>query len=83
MSIYERWVLPPLLDLAMRQRQIGKYRRQLIPAARGRVLEVGIGSGLNLPLYAADVNTLVGLDPSEQPGRSGTPRSSRPRAFCI
>ncbi len=66
MSIYERWVLPPLLDLAMRQRQIGKYRRQLIPAARGRVLEVGIGSGLNLPLYAADVNTLVGLDPSEQ-----------------
>lgn len=66
MSIYERWVLPPLLDLVMRQRQIEKYRRELIPAARGRVLEVGIGSGLNLPLYAKGVNTIVGIDPSER-----------------
>ena len=37
MTIYGRWVFPPLLDLAMRQRQIETYRRQLIPAARGRV----------------------------------------------
>lgn len=66
MNVYERWVLPPLLDLVMRQRQIEKYRRELIPAARGRVLEVGIGSGLNLPFYAASVNTVVGLDPSER-----------------
>lgn len=66
MSIYERWVLPPLLDLVMRQRQIEKYRRELIPTARGRVLEVGIGSGLNLPLYATGVNMVVGLDPSER-----------------
>jgi ubiquinone/menaquinone biosynthesis C-methylase UbiE len=66
MSLYERWVLPPLLDLVMRQRQIEKYRRELIPAARGRVLEVGIGSGLNLPLYAKGVSTVVGLDPSER-----------------
>lgn len=48
MSIYERCVLPPLLDLVMRQRQIEKYRHELIPAARGRILEVGIGAGLNL-----------------------------------
>ena len=63
MTIYGRWVFPLLLDLAMRQRQIETYRRQLIPAARGRVLEVGVGSGLNLPHYAADVSTVVGLDP--------------------
>ena len=66
MSVYERWVLPPLLDLVMRQSQIERYRRELIPSARGRILEVGIGSGLNLPLYAAGVNTVVGLDLSER-----------------
>ncbi len=64
MNIYERWVLPPLLDLAMRQRQIEKYRKNLIPAARGRMLEIGVGSGLNLPHYTADVTKVVGLDPS-------------------
>ena len=66
MSIYERWAHPPLLDLAMRQRQIEKYRRELIPKARGRVLEVGIGSGLNFKFYAAGVNVVIGLDPSER-----------------
>jgi len=62
--VYERWILPPLLDLVMRQRQIEKYRLELVPAARGRILEVGIGSGLNLPFYAAGADTVVGLDPS-------------------
>ena len=66
MNVYERWVLPPMLDLVMRQRQIEKYRRELIPAARGRVLEVGIGSGLNLRFYAAGVNMVVGVDPSRR-----------------
>ena len=66
MNVYERWVLPALLDLVMRQRQMEKYRRDLVPAARGRVLEIGIGSGLNLPLYARGVSTVVGLDPSER-----------------
>jgi ubiquinone/menaquinone biosynthesis C-methylase UbiE len=58
------WVLPPLLDLVMRQHQLGKYRREVVAAASGRVLEVGVGSGLNFPLYGKQVEIVFGIDPS-------------------
>jgi ubiquinone/menaquinone biosynthesis C-methylase UbiE len=48
----------------MSQRQLLRYRRALIPKARGRVLEVGVGSGLNLPWYGPGVESVVGIDPS-------------------
>jgi len=64
MSLYDDWILPPLLNIAMRQRQLRRYRRALVPRARGRVLEIGVGSGLNLPFYGAGVDSLVGIDPS-------------------
>src|SRR5215831_19111008 len=48
----------------MRQRPLEPFRREVVPPARGRVLEVGVGSGLNLPLYGHAVEALVGLDPS-------------------
>jgi ubiquinone/menaquinone biosynthesis C-methylase UbiE len=65
-SLYGRRILPALLDVSMRQPRLAKYRRELLPAACGRVLEVGVGSGLNLPLYGEGVGLLVGLDPSER-----------------
>ena len=65
MSFYNRFILPPLLDFAMRQNQLVAYRRAVVPAAQGRVLEIGIGSGLNLPIYSGNVE-LIGLDPSER-----------------
>jgi ubiquinone/menaquinone biosynthesis C-methylase UbiE len=63
-NFYDRWILPPILDFAMRQEQLGKYRREVVAAASGRVLEVGVGSGLNLALYGGQVETIHGIDPS-------------------
>jgi ubiquinone/menaquinone biosynthesis C-methylase UbiE len=81
MGIYERWLLPRLLDLAMRNKEATRYRKKMIPAARGRVLEIGVGSGLNLPFYGPDVARLYALEPSEaliamarrKPGPGGAP----------
>ncbi len=64
MNFYDRWVLPPILDLVMRQTQLEKYRREIVAAASGRVLDVGVGSGLNLPLYDTQVESVIGIDPS-------------------
>lgn len=66
MSLYERFLLPRLIDLAMRNPQATRYRRKFIPAARGRVLELGAGSGLNLPFYGTGVTGLFALDPSAE-----------------
>jgi len=63
-GFYERWVLPRLIDLAMRNKQVTRYREKTIPAAKGRVLEIGAGSGLNLRFYGPQVQHLYALDPS-------------------
>ena len=48
MGFYERWIVPCLLDLAMRNRVLDPYRQRTIETAQGLVLEVGVGSGLKL-----------------------------------
>ena len=64
MNFYERWILPPLLDLVMRRQDLARYRRAAVAAARGRVLEIGVGSGLNFALYGKQVELVYGIDPS-------------------
>lgn len=64
MSFYEDRILPHLTNLAMRNRTLVPYRQRVLSVAEGRVLEIGIGSGLNLPFYGPGAREVIGLDPS-------------------
>ena len=66
MHFYDKHIFPRLTHLAMRQDQLLPYRRRAVFVAAGRVLEIGIGSGLNLALYPSAVRRVIGIDPSPE-----------------
>ena len=81
MSFYADWILPSLIDLSMRNKRLRPYRERIAGAAEGRVLDLGIGSGLNLPFYAPRARQIFGLDPSLPlltRARSKAPRKETP-----
>ncbi|HLG90052.1 MAG TPA: class I SAM-dependent methyltransferase [Alphaproteobacteria bacterium] len=75
MSFYQRYVIPRLTHMAMGQKQLLPFRQRVIGAAEGRVLEIGIGSGLNFSLYGAAVTSVIGLEPSPELLRMARPRA--------
>jgi ubiquinone/menaquinone biosynthesis C-methylase UbiE len=77
MGLYRRHILPRLLDMSMRHEELMARRAEIIPRARGRVLEIGIGSGLNLHYYGDDVTSVYGIDPSPELLRLAQQRANR------
>ena len=67
MSLYDKYVLPKFLNCACGSNPVSRQRQKVVPLVEGKVLEVGIGSGLNLPFYdKSKIDELWGLDPSEE-----------------
>lgn len=62
--MYRDWTLSWLIHAAMKQEPFNVYRRRVIPMAEGRVLEIGVGSGLNLPFYGRNTERVIGIDPA-------------------
>lgn len=66
MGFYSTKILPKVLDLACGSKPMEKQRQKVIPQATGEVVEIGIGSGLNLPHYdPAKVTRVIGIDPDD------------------
>ncbi len=64
MGFYQRRVLPWVIDRGMRNTVMARYRPRIPPLASDRVLEVGLGAGMNLPYYGASVTHLFGIEPT-------------------
>lgn len=75
MNVYSKYVLPRVTDLVMRNKADAAERANLVPLASGVVLEVGIGSALNVPYYGPGVEKLYGVDPSRELWRLGRARA--------
>lgn len=76
MNLYSKYILPHLIDLAMRNPEVTRQRAKIIPPLRGAVLEVGIGSGLNLRFYSPHVTRLYALEPSPELLRMARPKAA-------
>jgi ubiquinone/menaquinone biosynthesis C-methylase UbiE len=73
-SLYHHYVFPYLLDLAMASPALHKPRRRVLRHASGRILEIGFGTGRNLPHYPRSVRRIEAIDPDPDLDRLSLPR---------
>ena len=74
MTFYDERILPHLIDFACSAKPNQKQREKIVPLAQGEVLEIGFGSGLNLPYYRAEnVRKIWALEPSEGMRKKAAP----------
>jgi len=67
LGLYNKYILPKFINCACGSKPIDYQRGKLVPYAKGIVLDIGIGSGLNIPFYnKSNINHLYGLDPSPE-----------------
>lgn len=67
MSLYNKYILPKFLNCACGSKPINYQRQKVVPLAKGKVLDIGIGSGLNIPFYNSDkIDKVIGIDPSHE-----------------
>lgn len=64
MGFYERKILPKFLDMMINTSEYEKLRQEALVPARGRLLDIGFGSGLNVAYYPKEVTRVVGVDPN-------------------
>ncbi|MEM9621891.1 MAG: class I SAM-dependent methyltransferase [Pseudomonadota bacterium] len=76
-SLYEKYILPKLIDVACSQPPMTALRQRYVQQASGDVLEIGIGSGLNLEHYADGVRSITGIDPAAELTVKAQQRASR------
>lgn len=67
MSLYDKYILPKVLNCTCGSKPISYQRKKVVPLAKGIVLDIGIGSGLNIPFYdLSRIDKIYGLDPSSE-----------------
>lgn len=74
MGIYSRLIFPRLLDLSMSGQELSRYRQSLLKSVAGEVLEIGFGTGLNVPYYGDGVTSVTAIDPNEGMAAIANPR---------
>ena len=64
MGFYSRFIFPRLCDLLLSQPFVAEQRKKLLAAVHGEVLEIGFGTGLNLPHYPQEIRKITAVDPN-------------------